>query len=126
MLLIDTDIIVEFSRGSKQAADFLQQKSQTEKLAISTITAMGCLFGARNQPELQRLEKFLTQFDLAKLDAAISDRALQLIRQHTLSHGLEVPDALIAATAIVMDVPFASRNQRDYRFIGGLRLQSYP
>jgi predicted nucleic acid-binding protein len=71
------------------------------------------------------LGKFLAQFDVVKLDAAISDSALQLIRRYTLSHGLEVPDALIAATAMVMDVPFASRNQRDYRFIGGLKLQSY-
>jgi hypothetical protein len=48
MLLINADIIIEFNRGFQHAADFLQQKSQTEKLAISTITARVVMFGARN------------------------------------------------------------------------------
>ena len=49
----------------------------------------------------------------------ISDTAVGLLRQYRLSHGLAIPDALIAATAIAL-------NQRDYRFINGLELLSYP
>ncbi|RIK44584.1 MAG: hypothetical protein DCC55_02120 [Chloroflexi bacterium] len=43
-----------------------------------------------------------------------------------LSHGLLIPDALIAATAIVINEPLATKNHRDYRFITGLTLSAYP
>jgi hypothetical protein len=36
-----------------------------------------------------------------------------------------IADALIAATAIVIDAPLLSKNQRDYRFIQGLNLLPY-
>jgi predicted nucleic acid-binding protein len=41
-----------------------------------------------------------------------------------LSHGLLIPDALIAATAIVLDYDFITKNQRDYRFVNGLKVLS--
>jgi predicted nucleic acid-binding protein len=37
-----------------------------------------------------------------------------------------IPDALIAATAMSVNQPFISKNQRDYRFISGLQLLPYP
>jgi predicted nucleic acid-binding protein len=47
-------------------------------------------------------------------------------RQYRLSHGLLIPDAMIAATAMTLGLPLISKNQRDFRFIGGLQLLSYP
>jgi predicted nucleic acid-binding protein len=41
-------------------------------------------------------------------------------------HGLLIADSLIAATALFMDVSFLSKNQKDYRFIEGLKLLPYP
>ncbi|KJR43537.1 PilT protein [Candidatus Magnetoovum chiemensis] len=46
--------------------------------------------------------------------------------KYRLSHGLLIPDALIAATAIIRDESFISKNQRDYRFINELKLLAYP
>jgi predicted nucleic acid-binding protein len=56
----------------------------------------------------------------------ICDIALDLLRQYRLSHGLLIPDALIAATAIATNLPLVTKNQRDYRFISGLQLFPYP
>ena len=56
----------------------------------------------------------------------ISERAVELLRRYRLSHGLLVPDALIAATSLFWDIPFLTKNQRDYRFIEGLNLLPYP
>jgi hypothetical protein len=61
-----------------------------------------------------------------KITEPISDKAVDLLRRYRLSHGLDIPDALIAATAIEHNQPFASKNQRDYRFIAGLNLLPYP
>ena len=48
------------------------------------------------------------------------------IAKARLSHGLAIPDALIVATAMTLGGEFITKNQRDYRFIGGLQLLSYP
>jgi|GEM_PF-1936719 predicted nucleic acid-binding protein len=37
-----------------------------------------------------------------------------------------MPDAIIAATAIITDEEFITKNQRDYRFIRELHLIPYP
>jgi predicted nucleic acid-binding protein len=37
-----------------------------------------------------------------------------------------IADGLIAATALVHDQAFITKNQRDYRFIASLNLLSYP
>ncbi|MCQ3975644.1 MAG: type II toxin-antitoxin system VapC family toxin, partial [Anaerolineae bacterium] len=56
----------------------------------------------------------------------ISDVAVDLLRRYRLSHGLLIADALIAATALSLDTPLVTKNQRDCRFIAGLRLLAYP
>ncbi|QTA83241.1 PIN domain-containing protein [Desulfonema limicola] len=61
-----------------------------------------------------------------RLNEKISDKAVELIKQYRLSHGLAMPDAMIAATAIILDKEFITKNQRDYRFIKGLKLLPYP
>ncbi|MCC5657410.1 hypothetical protein LC608_10510 [Nostoc sp. XA010] len=75
---------------------------------------------------LQTLLNFLKQFYIIKIDQAVSDTAVDLLRSYRLSHNLAIPDSLIAATAIVWNYPFLTKNQRDYRFIQGLNLLPYP
>ena len=70
--------------------------------------------------------QFIQRFETIKLNEAISNRAITLLRDYRLSHGLLIADALIAATAIVIDAHLLSKNQRDYRFIQGLNLLPYP
>jgi predicted nucleic acid-binding protein len=126
VVIIDTDILIDVSRDISEALDCLQQVEQNAALAISLVTQMELLIGCRNQRELQTLEKFLLRFQVLKLNEPVSDKAVDLLRQYRLSHGLLIADALIAATAISLSVPLVSKNQRDYRFIDGLNLLPYP
>jgi len=87
---------------------------------------MELLTGCRNKAELKQAERFLQRFQTLKLTEPVSDMALDLLQHYRLSHGLAIPDALIAATAIVWNQPFISKNQRDYGFIKDLQLLSYP
>lgn len=87
---------------------------------------MELIVGCSNKSELQTLEKFLQQFDIIRIDQPISEKAVDLLRLYRLSHGLLIADGLIAATAIIYEPPFITKNQRDYRFIQNLNLLSYP
>lgn len=125
-LLIDTDILIDVSRGIPDAINRLQSAANNSILAISTITQMELIVGCRNKTELQNLEKFLRYYAIVKVNESISEKAIELLSLYRLSHGLLIPDGLIAATAIVVNAPLLSKNQKDYRFISELNLLSYP
>ena len=124
--LFDTDVLIDAGRGASEAVDALEQAVESASLAISVVTEMELIVGCRNKDELVALDQFLHRFDIIPLRPAISEQATALLRTFRLSHGLLIADALIAATAMVDDVPFISKNQRDYRFIDTLDLLPYP
>ncbi|HLG13104.1 MAG TPA: type II toxin-antitoxin system VapC family toxin [Blastocatellia bacterium] len=124
--LIDTDILIDMGRGVNEAIDCVQRIEQHSILAISVVTQMELLIGCRNKAELDSLGLFLQRFQIEKLTVPISDTAVGLLQQYRLSHGLLIPDGLIAATALERGAPFITKNQRDFRFITGLNLLAYP
>jgi len=124
--IVDTDIIIDVGRGIPEAVNCLRELKSASTLAISVVTQMELIVGCANKSELRTLEKFLQQFDVIAIDQLISDKAVDLLRLYRLSHGLLIADGLIAATAIIWNYPFISKNQRDYRFIQNLNLLPYP
>lgn len=104
----------------------MQNLKANSAVAISIVTQMELIVGCANKAELQKLEKFLKQFYIIKIDEVISNQAIDLLQAYRLSHGLLIADGIIAATAIVRNYPLITKNQRDYKFIQGLNLLPYP
>ena len=125
-VFIDTDVVIDVGRGMREAVTCLQQIEQQARPAISAISQMELTVGCYSKSELRSLDRFLLRFHLVKLNEQISDTAIDLLHRYRLSHGLLIADALIAATALSLDASFVTKNQRDYRFIKGLRLLKYP
>ncbi|MGE5297217.1 MAG: type II toxin-antitoxin system VapC family toxin [Solirubrobacterales bacterium] len=126
LTIIDTDVLIDAARDTPEAVGCLADIQEHSVAAISTITQMELLVGCRNKTEQRHAERFLGRFHVLKLTEQISDTAIVLLQQYRLRYGLAIPNALIAATAITVNQPFISKNQRDYRFIKGLQLLSYP
>jgi len=125
-VIVDTDIIIDASRGTKEAVSHLRGLKSSAELAISAITKMELIVGCRQKTDLLYLERFIRHFQVLMISELISGKALELLQQYRLSHGLLIADALIAATALSLNCPLASKNQRDYRFIIDLDLLPYP
>lgn len=125
-VIVDTDILIAVGREDNEAATCLNQIEQRSSLAVSVVTYMELLVGCRNTRELRSLEGFLGRFQIIKMNDLICDTAVGLLKRYRLSHGLLIADSLIAATSMVLDLPLITKNQRDYRFIKGLHLLSYP
>ena len=123
--IVDSDILIDAARGVKEAAAYLENLKKDSTLAISAITQMELIVGCRNKNELRITERSIALFEILHLDEEISTIAVDLLRKYRLSHGLLIADALIAATAVSLQVPFVSKNQKDYRFIEGLNLLPY-
>lgn len=126
IVLVDTDIIIDAGREIPAAIRRIDDEALRAVLVISTITHLELLVGTRNKREQHRIERLIARFGVVPLDPEISRVAVDLIRQYGLSHGLLIPDALIAATALSEGVPLLTKNQRDFRFISGLAVPPYP
>ena len=124
--LVDTDILIDAALDINEAIECLDSLENTSVLAMSVITQMELMVGCRNRAELRKMEQFLARFQIIPLSEEISRVAVELLHKFRLSHGLLIPDALIAATAINLQVDFISKNQRDYRFMEDLQLLDYP
>jgi predicted nucleic acid-binding protein len=125
-VIVDTDVLIDAGRGVQEAVVCLKQLEEHGDLATSIITQMELIVGCRDRKELRFVERFLSRFHIVQLNEHISRRAVDLLTQYRLSHGLLIADALIAATAMHMQLPLISKNQRDYRFIENLDLLPYP
>ena len=123
--LVDTDILIDVGRKVDVAVKRLEAEEQVATVGLSVVTQMELIVGCRDKKELNELDRFLKRFQIISLNEDIANKAIDLLHRYRLSHGLLIADSLIAATALVMDVSFLSKNQRDYRFIDGLKLLPY-
>jgi predicted nucleic acid-binding protein len=98
LVLPDTDILSDAGRKGTEAVDYLAHTEQQATLGVSVITQMELMVGCRKKRELRVLERFLRRFRIVTLNEAIAATGVTLLRQHRLSHGLLIADALIAAT----------------------------
>lgn len=124
--LIDTDILIDAGRSVAEAVRYLANIKTDSAPATSVVSQMELLVGCRNKSEVRALDKFLRKFQVVNIGELISEKAVGLLRQYRLSHGLLIADSLIAATALILDWPLATKNQKDFRFVKGLKLLAYP
>jgi predicted nucleic acid-binding protein len=94
----------------------------TNNIVLNTIIVMEMLAGARNKVELNSIKKRLNRFQIFEINQEIMDDACSLMETFSLSHGLKIPDAIIAATARFHDIPLYTLNSKDFRFIPGVNL----
>lgn len=76
--------------------------------------------GCRNASELAQIQQFLAGVTVSPLTESISRCAHELMEKFTLSYGLQIPDALIASSAIVHELTLYSKNIRHFRMIPDL------
>lgn len=125
-IIVDTDILIDAGRKIKEAVDRLDKEERASVLGTSIIVQMELIVGCRNKEEWSKLNRFLKRFQIVGLSEEIGNKSIELLNRYRLSHGLLIPDSLVAATALTIDVPLLSKNQKDYRFIDGLKLLPYP
>jgi predicted nucleic acid-binding protein len=120
--LIDTNVLIDASRGLAAATAFLAAQQAAGGIRISVISAMELVAGCRNATELARVQEFLASVTVLPVTEAVSTRALQFMESYFLSHGLNIPDALIAATAGEYGITLYTRDFRHFQMIPALTI----
>jgi predicted nucleic acid-binding protein len=123
MILCDTNIFIEIYRDNNKIIESVKQIGQ-QNLAVSDVTRGELFFGARNKKGLQAIHKDMDQLVVLPIDTIISEMAVKLVEDFSLSHKLSLPDALIGATAICYKVELYTLNIKDFRFLEEVKLFS--
>lgn len=98
--LLDTNIVVGFLNDYQKVSQFFRDRLINEDLCLSQITRMELLgFPSITPEEEYSINSFISLIEIISLSNLIADKTIQLRRKRNL----KLPDAIIAATAIVHD-----------------------
>ena len=98
---VDSDVLIWHLRGDQKALRFLQRlrDSEENELWTGAMQRAEIVFFMKPEEETATL-LFLSQFKTASIDQRIVDAAATLYRRWQPSHGLDINDAILAATVI--------------------------
>jgi predicted nucleic acid-binding protein len=107
-VLVDTDVLIWHLRGYPSATIALDN---IDLLTISAATYLEILQGVNSKAELVAIKKMLERRGAVTMPITerISQKAIDLLEAFALSHGLQMGDALIAATAL--EQPLSAHGQ---------------
>lgn len=111
-VLIDTDVIIDYLRGSDAAISYLE--SANSRLAVSVITVAELFSGVREGKERETLDVFLSAFELIPLTNDIAVKGGLHRRDYGKSHSVGLADALIAATAESEKATLVTLNKKHF------------
>ena len=116
-MIFDTDVLIWFIRHNANATSLIASAQQRE---ISQATWLELVQGVRNKGELAEARSLLVDLRIKTLPLteSVGQRAGMLMEEHALKDGLDAMDALIAATALVNNLPLATANYRHYKALG--------
>lgn len=111
-------------RGYAQAT---RRLDQLERLTLSAVSYLEVLQGMRSKAELSAVNKMLERRSatVLPLTEAITRQAIALMEALTLSHGLQMGDALIAATALEHRLPILTCNVRHFAAVEHLLIEGF-
>ena len=119
MNLVDTDVLVDCLRGTIAAQAWLKSVAQPP-FAVPAAVAMELVMGCRDRADLERIQRFLATFEVAWPEASEFAGAYRLLLAHRLSSGLDIPDCLIAATAVARNARLYTFNLKHFQVVPGL------
>jgi predicted nucleic acid-binding protein len=123
-MLFDSDVIIWLLRQNEAAATMIEE---AEEVAISVVTYMEVMRGLRDRHAKRETQFMLDDYGFTKLalTESIGQRASHYVEESALQPGLEIADALIAATAAEHGLVLCTANLKHYRSIKGIELLAF-
>jgi predicted nucleic acid-binding protein len=116
--LLDTDVIFDFLRGNEQAKRVVVD---LEKSYVSAISVAELFAGVRSAKEAAVLDALIQDLTVLDVTAAVAQAAGEIKAQFFPSHGVGLPDALIAATALANRLNLLTLNVKHFPMLLGLK-----
>lgn len=112
---IDADILIWHLRGKPEALQFLKQLRdlKREELWIGAMQRAEVVFFMKPSEEADTL-LFLSQFKTQLVDQEIIDKAATLYRKWNPGHGVDIHDAILAASVMKTGGKIYGLNRKHY------------
>src|SRR4051812_21118460 len=110
-VLVDSDILIEVSRGKD--ADIVSrwiELSKSDAAVLYSPVSVAELWAGARPSEHDALDNLFRALTCAPIDEESGRQAGAYLRQYRRSHGVEVADALIAAGAMANKAELWTRN----------------
>jgi len=114
-IFIDSCIVIDFINGKADIKSF-------DNYCFNSIVDMEVIIGARNKRDLNTTNKKLSFFNCIDINQEIINLSRDLVEKYSLSHGMAIYDAIIAATCLIYDIELWTYNKKDFKYIYGLKL----
>ena len=123
-VVIDTSILIDYLRGGTKWEAFIENVDKEAELFLPTVVIFELFSGSstKNQQKKQDVVDLLKQFHKIDLDEQIAKRAGELFRD--LKKNLQVPDYIVAASALETGAAVLTLNTKHFQQIPHLSL--YP
>lgn len=122
MYLIDSDILIDYLRLHKPAINFLDGLAEKDR-NIALITHFELIKGCQKKLHEFKIGQFLKHFKIIPLSAEVSGKALKIYRTHKWGSNLGIPDAFIAASAVLGKLTLLTRNIKHFKTIPALKVE---
>jgi predicted nucleic acid-binding protein len=120
MILLDTDVMVDVPRRYAPATSWLASLG-SETVGIPGLVAMELVQGCRSRQKQLQVESLLRPFVLYWPSQTDCARAFDDFAAYHLSHRIGILDALIAETAVGLDVELGTFNEKHYSIVDALQ-----
>lgn len=123
-IVVDTSILIDALRGGTKWQEFLKSLTQEVELYIPTIVIFELFSGhsTENIEVRQKVEDIIAYLRRIELTEEIAKQAGQLYRD--VNRELEVPDYIVAASALQINAAVLTLNQKHFAQIPNINL--YP
>lgn len=123
MLLIDSDVLVDFLRFHEPAVEWFKAIAEDEiEIGLPGFVAMELVQGCQNRREQRRVQKQIAEMTLVWPTQEDCTRAYDSFSSYWLSHNLGLIDALVAETVVGINSTIATFNTKHYSVIKNLKI----
>ena len=113
-ILLDSDVIIAWLHGHDPFADLIPTLLTKGEVLTWTPVSVAEIFAGVRKGEEQQIENLFLVLEPLSLSAEIGRTAGQYMKSYSRSHGVELADALVAATAHFNGLPLWTLNKRHY------------
>ena len=123
--LVDSDVVIWHLRGHPSVVPRVVALSRQGRIGLSVITRAEGIQGMR-EAEREATFAFLDACETMPVDRGSADRAGEIVRSHRAQGTtIDLPDALIGATALEAEIPLYTCNPRHFP-MSGLEVRRVP
>lgn len=112
--VLDSDILIDHLRGYHTAREFIDALTAAESQVHFSVISEAEIYANVRSGEESAIEALFDSLNRVAVSGEIARKAGEYRAQYGRSHGLTLPDALIAATAFVIKADLFTRNTRHY------------